>query len=283
VLLVLAFFAGMGWFFSQAIASQIDQLSQQLPAAVAKVESIIGQSSVGKIITEHLSPTSIKQSPLTMLQNFFGVATNAAEVVGALVVTTFLGIYFAAEANLHISGLVRLVPRVRRALRRNPARDRERDLVLDAGSPRIDDVTRLSGRDGPVDNWCPAACGTGVSGRHIDLCPVYRRIVSAIPSLMLAVSVNLELAIYVVLLYLAVHLIEGYILVPLVQRRVLHLPPALTLSAQIILGVLAGFLGLLLATPLVAAALVVIRMVYVEDVLGDRTTTEPAPFKDPAP
>jgi predicted PurR-regulated permease PerM len=115
VLLVLAFFAGMGWFFSQAIASQIDQLSQQLPAAAAKVESIIGQSSVGKRITEHISPTSIKQSPLTMLQNFFGVATNAAEVVGALVVTTFLGIYFAAEANLYISGLVRLVPRVRRA------------------------------------------------------------------------------------------------------------------------------------------------------------------------
>jgi len=108
---VLAFFAGMGWFFSQAIASQVDQLSQQLPAAAAKVGSIIGQSSVGKIITEHISSTGIKQSPLTMLQNFFGVVTNAGEVVGALVVMTFLGIYFAAEANLYISGLVRLVPR----------------------------------------------------------------------------------------------------------------------------------------------------------------------------
>jgi len=38
-----------------------------------------------------------------------------------------------------------------------------------------------------------------------------------------------------------------------------------------------------LATLLVAAALVVIRMVYIEDVLGHRTTAEPAPFKDPAP
>jgi len=36
VLLVLAFFAGMGWFFSLAIASQIDQLSQRLPAAAAR-------------------------------------------------------------------------------------------------------------------------------------------------------------------------------------------------------------------------------------------------------
>jgi predicted PurR-regulated permease PerM len=60
-----------------------------------------------------------------------------------------------------------------------------------------------------------------------------------------------------------------------------HLPPALTLSAQIIFGVLAGFLGLLLATPLVAAALVIIRMVYVEDVLGDRGPTSPAGCGDP--
>jgi predicted PurR-regulated permease PerM len=82
------------------------------------------------------------------------------------------------------------------------------------------------------------------------------------------------LAVYVIGLYIAVHLIEGYILVPLVQRRVARLPPALTLSAQIILGVLAGFLGLLLATPLVAAALVIIRMVYIEDVLGDHASDE---------
>jgi predicted PurR-regulated permease PerM len=67
--------------------------------------------------------------------------------------------------------------------------------------------------------------------------------------------------------------------VPLVQRRVVHLPPALTLSAQLILGVLAGFLGLLLATPLVAAALVIVRMAYVEDVLGDHGLTEPLPVE----
>ena len=77
-------------------------------------------------------------------------------------------------------------------------------------------------------------------------------------------------------LYVGVHIIENNILVPMVQRRVMHLPPALTLSAQIILAVLAGFLGLLFATPLVAAALVMIRTIYVEDILGDRGKGEPA-------
>jgi len=126
----------------------------------------------------------------------------------------------------------------------------------------------------------PAALGflAGI----LTFVPYIGAFVSAVPSLLLAVSINLDLAVYVVLLYIVVHLIEGYIRVPLVQRRVVPLPPALTLSAQIILGVVAGFLGLLLATPLVAAAIVIIRMVYVEDVLGDHTTTERSAQKNMA-
>jgi predicted PurR-regulated permease PerM len=100
-----------------------------------------------------------------------------------------------------------------------------------------------------------------------------------VPSVIIAASINLTLAVYVIALYLGVHLIEGYILVPLVQRRAVHLPPALTLSPQVILGALAGFIGLLFATPLVAAGLVMIRMIYVEGMLGDRESGEPAPFE----
>ena len=100
--------------------------------------------------------------------------------------------------------------------------------------------------------------------------PYIGSIASAIPSVVIAASIDIMLGVYVIALYLGIHLTEGYILVPLVQRRQVHVPPALILSAQVVLGVLAGFLGLLLATPLVAAALVLIRMAYVEDFLGDR-------------
>ena len=84
---------------------------------------------------------------------------------------------------------------------------------------------------------------------------------------------------YVIALYLGVHLVEGYVLVPMVQRRAVHLPPALTLSAQVVLGFLAGFIGLLFATPLVAAGIVMVRMIYVEGILVDHESGEPAPFE----
>jgi hypothetical protein len=41
-----------------------------VPAAAAKVGSIVGQSSIGNILTEHISSTNIKQSAIIMLQNF---------------------------------------------------------------------------------------------------------------------------------------------------------------------------------------------------------------------
>jgi predicted PurR-regulated permease PerM len=47
------------------------------------------------------------------------------------------------------------------------------------------------------------------------------------------------------------------------------MPPALVLLAQVVLGVTAGPLGVIVATPLAAAALIAINMLYVEDVLGD--------------
>jgi predicted PurR-regulated permease PerM len=282
VLLVVGFFAGIGWFFSQAIASQIDQLSRQLPAAAAKFESIISQSSLGKVLIEHLKPASINASPMTLLQNFFGVASNLVEVVGAIAVIMFLGLYFAAEANLYITGLLRLVP--------PPRRGRVAEILHETASSiwywvlgRLVSMTAL-GFFTAVGLWAigvPLPVALGFLAGILTFIPYIGAFVSGIASLLLAVSVNVDLAVYVILLYLVVHLLESYILVPLVQRRVVHLPPALTLSAQIVLGVLAGFLGLLLATPLVAAALVVVRMVYVEDMLGDRGSTSPARCSDP--
>lgn len=283
VLLVLGFLAGIGWFFSQAIASQIDQLSHQLPAAAEQFRTILSQSSLGKALIEHLSPTSINPSLSTMVQNFFGVATNLVEVVGALVVIMFLAFYFAAEADLYTKGLLRLAP---------PAyRERGAEILNETAGAiwywmlgRLVSMTTL-GVLVATGLWIigvPLPVALGFLAGILTFVPYIGAFVSAVPSLLLAVSVNLDLAVYVVLLYIVVHLIEGYILVPLVQRRVVHLPPALTLSAQIILGVVAGFLGLLLATPLVAAAIVIIRMVYVEDMLGDRTPTKSPASKNAA-
>ena len=191
----------------------------------------------------------------------------------------FLAVYFAAEAGLYAGGLVRLVPPPRRA--------RAAEILHETASAvwywmlgRLFSMTVL-GVVTALGLWLlgvPLPVALGFLAGIMTFVPYIGSIVSAIPGVIIAASINLTLAVYVIALYLGVHVVEGYLLVPLVQRRAVHLPPALTLSAQVILGFLAGFIGLLFATPLVAAVLVLVRMIYVEDILGDRKS-EPTPFE----
>lgn len=278
VVLILVVFAGIGWFFSQGIAGQINQLSQQLPAAFTKLAGTISKSAIGKTVSQHISATSIHPSPTGMVEDVFGAAINIVEVVGAIVVILFLGLYFAAEAELYERGLLRLAAPARRP--------RAREILNETASAlwywilgRLLSMAVL-GVLAIVGLWLigvPLPVMLGVLVGLLAFIPYVGAIVSAVPSVLLAGAIRLELALYVIVLFVVIHIVEGYILVPLVQRRVVHLPPALTLSALIVLGVLAGFLGLLLATPLVAAAMVIVRMAYVEDRLGDRETAS-GPF-----
>lgn len=104
----------------------------------------------------------------------------------------------------------------------------------------------------------------------LNFVPYIGPLVSAVPAVLLALLQGPQVALYVALLYLGAQTIESYVLTPLVQQRAISLPPALTLSAQTLLGVLLGILGVVLATPLAAITLVVIRKLYVEDALGDK-------------
>ena len=60
-----------------------------------------------------------------------------------------------------------------------------------------------------------------------------------------------NMGIYCTVVYVAVQTIDGYIIVPMVARRTADLAPALVLGAQLIMGVLFGLLGLVLADPIV--------------------------------
>lgn len=117
----------------------------------------------------------------------------------------------------------------------------------------------------------PVPGALGLLAGILTFIPYAGSVISAVPAVLLAFTIGSELALYTILLYVGAHVIEGYILVPLVQKRAAHLPPALTLSAQAILSVIVGIAGLALATPIIAAALVLTRMIYVEGVLDDAT------------
>jgi predicted PurR-regulated permease PerM len=70
-------------------------------------------------------------------------------------------------------------------------------------------------------------------------------------------------------IYVLVQMVESNLLTPVIQRHQVSLPMALILFAQLVLGVYTGVLGLVLATPIFAIIMVLIKTLYVEDVLDD--------------
>lgn len=116
----------------------------------------------------------------------------------------------------------------------------------------------------------PLALLLGIVAGLLDFIPYVGPIMAGVPAVLIAFSEGPQLALYVLLLFAALQLAEGYLLLPLIERRTVALPPALTIGAQVLLGALFGFAGVALATPITAVLTVAIAMLYVEDVLGDR-------------
>jgi predicted PurR-regulated permease PerM len=68
-------------------------------------------------------------------------------------------------------------------------------------------------------------------------------------------------------IYLGVQTLESYLITPLVEKRVISLPPAFVLAAQLVMGTLFGLIGVFLATPIAVIVVVLVRRLYLEDVL----------------
>lgn len=197
--------------------------------------------------------------------------SNTVTLIGGIVLTCFFGIYMAAEPGVYTRGLIALFPK-----RLRPRARQVLTYVADVLWHRI--LGRLFsmtvvGAFTTAGLWAlgmPLPVALGILAGILTFVPYIGAVVSAVPSLTIALAADPRQAIYVALLYLAVHVLEGYILVPLVQRRASDLPPATTLAAQLILDTLSGIVGVTFATPPVAAVIPVIRMTYVKGISRGR-------------
>ncbi len=72
--------------------------------------------------------------------------------------------------------------------------------------------------------------------------------------LMVAVgfSAGQEQGIWAIIIYFAIQNFDGYVVIPMIAKNTVDMPPALTLSSQILASTLFGVLGLALADPLIA-------------------------------
>jgi predicted PurR-regulated permease PerM len=103
--------------------------------------------------------------------------------------------------------------------------------------------------------------------------------IGGVPAILVALTLGVAPALWTVALYLGVHLFEGYLVGPVLQRWFVRIPPALILGTFFAAQLLFGFFGVVLAAPLAVALFAAVKVLYVRDTLGERADLpEHAPF-----
>ena len=270
------------WLVTGRIGSQVAELRLQLPQAVQNVRNYLGQYEWVRNALDSLPTFNdwLARRGGTVVSQLTGIASSTAGVVVNIFIVGILGIYLASQPRVYSQGLKHLLPLSYRA------RAGEVLSVIDDGLRRW-----LVGRFAlMVINGALTAIGLKLLGIPLSLTlgllagllnfvPNFGPWIAAIPAVLIAFLQGPQQALYVAVLYLVLQSVDGYLLTPLVDRKSVELPPVLTITAQVILGLAFGFIGILLASPLTAVALILIKMLYIEDLLGDRMMPTPEDAK----
>jgi predicted PurR-regulated permease PerM len=115
-----------------------------------------------------------------------------------------------------------------------------------------------------------AAIALGVLAGLLEFVPTVGPIMSAIPAIAMAFLDSPEKAATVAVVCFFIQFLENHLLIPLLMKGGVNVPPALTVLSQALMAMLFGFLGLMCAVPFLAALMVTVQMLYVEDVVGDQ-------------
>jgi predicted PurR-regulated permease PerM len=276
VLALLAVAGGLGWLLANRLALQTQEFSQRVPESLERVRGYLGERPWGRVLLEHEDNARDVLAQLGQALNVGGILSGVTAFVVTALIIFFVGLFGAAEPGLYRGGVLHLVP--------PPQRPRAAE-ALDAlvfnlrwwlvGQVFLMVAVAVTTAAGLWLIGVPLALALGVLAGVLELVPYVGPWISAVPAVLVALTVSPGCVLAVLALYLALHLLEGYVLVPLVQRRAVHLPPALTVAAQALLAELLGVMGLFVAAPLTLCAVVLLKMLYVEDTLGDDAVDVP--------
>jgi predicted PurR-regulated permease PerM len=305
----LGVLVGAGALVAPSLRAQAGELRTALPEAVNRVEDWVsrrGYGLIGQLMPKPSpaetpaapAPRSTEQSapsaetgnpggpaklPGTLAGQLGSVATylfsflsSTVAVLSGFLLILFMSIYIGSEPDLYHRGLLHLFP--------HRVRPRAHEVLTAIGvTLRRWLVSQLVAMVviGVVTTivlsllGVRAALALGLIAGLLEFIPLVGPLLSAVPAIAMGFLDSPEKALFVVIAYWGIQLLENHILIPILMREGLDLPPVVTLIGLAIMAVVFGFLGMLVAVPVLAAVMVAIKLLYVEGVVGDDMQTSP--------
>ena len=261
VAITVMFLAGIFWFMGSTLQAQVAELKSDFPEMIAKAKASLSHSTIGNKVLESIAAfddTKIMSTARGFFNTSFGV-------LGDLYIIIFLGIFFTVDPSIYKEGIIKLTPV---AGKKDVRIVMERISVVLKGWLKgmllamflIGILTVIALKIYNI----PLALTLAILAGLMNFIPNFGPLIAMIPAVLIGFTISVNMAIVVAITYLGIQTLESNVVTPMIQKKMINLPPALTILSQVIMGTMSGFLGILLATPLLAIVIVLVDELYVK-------------------
>lgn len=272
---VLGLMAGVARVVVPSVTSQLSQMVDSLPAAIERLRDWLHWAR-NQLPISNGEPADTAADQKWLMDGVHSALSKAVPAIfGVISGFTFavlalaLAFFLAHEPDTYRRGLRLLVPR-------------SLEPMVDEGWSRIGGALRawmkgilvsmtIMGVLTTVGLWAVGIKGWLVLGLLTFLgtfIPYVGAVASAIPGLLLGLAQSPKHFLLALAIYLGVHVVEGYIVQPIVMRRAVEIRPAILLIWQVLFGGIFGLLGVIVATPVLACVQSAVEYFWIERRLG---------------
>ncbi|HSJ09747.1 MAG TPA: AI-2E family transporter [Longimicrobiales bacterium] len=260
------------------LREQIGVIQGQLPPAIdglqrwfeEQVAAVVGTLGPDGAAVERQLRSTFTTELSGMLGGTLPLLNTAIGAITGLALVLVAGMFIAIAPRTYMRGIIVLIPRSHRR--------RVGEVLPQAGTAMVQWMkgTAIGMLIVGVMSWLglwligvPAALALGILAGLLEFIPYVGPALSFVPATVVALAVSPEKALWVLGLYAVVQGLESNLIMPLLMKKMVKLPPALTLLFQAVMVTLFGFLGLLLAVPILASSKILVQELYVEGVADE--------------
>ncbi len=274
LLTVLAVIAGLiaafVIFLGPSISNQVSEMIDTLPDTLKNFKERVTKTPLGQKIFDKIpdDPSELIKDEQALFSKAMGSFSTLIGAIANFVIILISGIFLAANPGIYKKGFISLFP-VDFRPRLNEVMDKtQKNLSLWMGAKLISmAVVGIASLIGLQLLNIPLPYALALIAALFSFIPNIGPYIALAPAVLIALLEGPEKALYVVILYFGIQIVESYAITPLIEKKLVSLPPGLTLLWMVLMGVLTGILGLILATPILAALIVIINELYVKDFL----------------
>jgi predicted PurR-regulated permease PerM len=261
---------------------QFGQLSELVPEGLDRLRDwlVVMQSQLPGPVLRNVPPIDaliqqVQPFASWVFNNFFSLFSNFLSIVLSLLLVLVLTIMLLINPTPYRRGFVLLFPSFYRRRVEQILSQCEESLVGWIRGILIDMV--VIGSVSGIGLWIlqvPLVLANAALAGLLEAIPNLGPTLSLIPPVATALIDAPWKALAVVILYITIQQLEQFLLVPYVMSTQVALLPAVTLLSQVVFAAFFGFLGLLLAIPLVIVGQIWMREVLIKDVFDPWVTPD---------